>query len=586
MTMDAPFAASSGVPAEVLRARTRLLYDQLPFVILSNTLVMCGVAALLWNRHPQAWQVLIWLSAGFVFSPLRWLLLRHYWRLGGEDFDIARWLRLYTGTAAAAGVLLSLAGVLFFHDDTITVAVLAVAIGIMSLGSVLVHAAYAPAHTAYLLGLLPPFALRCLFSGDAAYMALGAGVALLVPINLVLFRRSQTGMTESIELRLRNQALIEELRKQKERAEQVNAAKTRFFAAVSHDLRQPVQALELFSAALLRELGEHPARHLATSIRSLGRELDELLGTLLDFVRIDAAVVKPVIQDFPLADLLRRMEKEFSLQAGAQGLRLRVVPCRAWVRSDQVLLERILRNLVGNALKYTRSGRILLGCRRVGGGVRIEVHDTGIGIPADQQQEIFKEFVQLANPERDRHKGLGLGLSIVSGLAGLLAHPVGLRSELRRGSCFSITLPLGVASGAARPQEQEETPILEAADEASVLLIDDDQAIREAVNNLLQGWGHAVVVAESEQEALELLGSTGFLPDVLLVDFRLRQGRTGLQAIEAVRAYCGKKIPAAIVTGDAASEELDQARAAGFALLHKPLSAARLRMLIADLLRA
>jgi CheY-like chemotaxis protein/nitrogen-specific signal transduction histidine kinase len=389
---------------------------------------------------------------------------------------------------------------------------------------------------------------------------------------------------------LRNLTLIEELTQQKElaesaqaRAEQANAAKTRFFAAASHDLRQPVQALELFIAALSLESQGRHSRHLAENIRSIGRELNDLLSTLLDFSKIDTATIQPAVRDFAVAELLARIADDFGPLAAAANLRCRVRSSTAWVRSDPVLVDRILRNLMSNALKYTRSGKILLGCRRCPEGLRIEVHDTGIGIAPDQQADVFREFFQLDNPERDRHKGLGLGLAIVDGLARLLGHPLSLRSQPQRGSTFAVTLPWGKA----QPQQvaalapEPEAP----GNNASILLIDDDPTIREAASNLLETWGYAVAAAESAAEALSLLRATGFQPDVILADLRLREGRTGVQAIQAIFEHCGHAVPAAIFTGDTDPSRLVEAKASGFPLVYKPLSAVKLRTLIANLLR-
>jgi CheY-like chemotaxis protein len=348
-------------------------------------------------------------------------------------------------------------------------------------------------------------------------------------------------------------------------------------------LRQPVQALELFIAALSLESQGRHSRHLAENIRSIGRELNDLLSTLLDFSKIDTATIQPAVRDFAVAELLARIADDFGPLAAAANLRCRVRSSTAWVRSDPVLVDRILRNLMSNALKYTRSGKILLGCRRCPEGLRIEVHDTGIGIAPDQQADVFREFFQLDNPERDRHKGLGLGLAIVDGLARLLGHPLSLRSQPQRGSTFAVTLPWGKA----QPQQvaalapEPEAP----GNNASILLIDDDPTIREAASNLLETWGYAVAAAESAADALSLLRATGFQPDVILADLRLREGRTGVQAIQAIFEHCGHAVPAAIFTGDTDPSRLVEAKASGFPLVYKPLSAVKLRTLIANLLR-
>ncbi len=588
-------AASAGaepvLASAVLRERIESLYDRLPFVLVSSVGVAVALVAMLWIDGARPDLLLAWLACVVLLGVVRGWLLREFRRQAPQQRDPQRWARLYLATVFASGGLLGAAGLLFFQGQLLTLFAISLVVGVSSIVSITLHAVYLPAHLLFVLPGLLPFAVRCLLEPEPIFVTVGLMGLIFLPFNLLLARKMQAGLIESIQLRLRNQALIEALTQQKEvaeaaqkRAEQANAAKTRFFAAASHDLRQPVQALELFSATLEQELEHHPSRTLVGNIRAVGREFSDLLSALLDFSRIDAAAVQPVVRDFPVAELLQRMADDFKPQAAAHGLQCRVVNSSAWVRSDPVLLERMLRNLMSNAVKYTQHGKVLLGCRRVGNSLRIEVHDTGPGIAPMQQQEIFNEFVQVANPERDRHKGLGLGLAIVDGLARLLKHPLSLRSQPQRGSVFAITVPLGrpglqVAGGELQPAHTR-------ALEASILLVDDDQSIRLSAARLLENWGFAVVTAESAEQALEMLRSTGLRPDVILADYRLREGQTGVEAIRLMRAFCGRPVPAAIISGDTEPELLQEARAAGFPLLYKPVAAAKLRSLIGNLMRA
>jgi len=574
---------------DILRERVRLLYEKLPFALISNFAISAGLVGMLWVDGVPREILLGWLAGVFVLGVLRWVLQLYFRHQQGAASDSVRWLGLYVVTSLLSGALLGAAGLLFFQHQLLALFALTIVLGIMSIGSIMMHAAYLPAHVAYLLPVILPFSLRCILEFELIYVAVGVFGLLFLPVNLLLARKIQSGLLESIYLRFRNQHLIQELIRQKElaeaaqmRAEQANVAKTRFFAAASHDLRQPVQALELFSATLENELRDHASRSLVGNIRAVGREFSDLLSALLDFSKIDAAATQPMVRDFPVADLLQRMADDFVPQALAHGLCCRVVMSSAWVRSDPILLERIVRNFMSNAIKYTKKGRILLGCRHQAGGLRIEVHDTGIGIAAHQQKEIFNEFVQIGNPERDRYKGLGLGLAIVDGLARMLEHPLTLRSQVQCGSMFAVTVPLGRPG--ARPAVEAQVMYGQSLD-VSILLVDDDQSIRLSAARLLENWGYAVVTAESADEALELLRSTGFQPDVMLVDYRLREGRTGVEAIRLIRGHCGRQVPAAILTGDTDPERLQEARDSGYPLLHKPLAAGKLRTLLANLLR-
>lgn len=576
---------------DVLRERVSLLFEQLPFALISNFMVSTGLVALLWSSG-QRLTLIGWLLAVAALGLLRWWLVRSFQRQQAADSDLIRWARRYTVTTLMSGGLLGIGGVLFFQNNLFTVFSLAIVLCIMAIGSVMLHAAYTPAHLAYVVPLILPFALRCLLEGELVYITVGVIVLLFLPVNLYLYRKIQHGMIESTRLRLHNQVLIDELTRQKERAEnaqtmaeQANAAKTRFFAAASHDMRQPVQALELFVAALGHELRGGEGLPLLKNIRSVGRELNEMLNTLLDFSKIDAAVIQPVVRDFPVAEMLQLIADDFVPQATAHGLRCRVVSSSIWVRSDPALLERVVRNFMNNAIKYTRSGKILLGCRRVGADLRIEVHDTGIGIAEDQHKEIFNEFFQLDNPEHDRQKGLGLGLSIVEGLARLLGHPLTLRSQPERGSMFAVTVPMG-SPQVLSADESLPLEIDDSRQGAAILLVDDEQTIRQAATQLLKNWGYAVMAAESAAQALEMMQASGFRPDVILADYRLRKGRTGIETIRAIQAYCGRSVPAAIITGETSPHSLIEAKASGFPLLFKPLSAAKLRALIFNRLRS
>ena len=575
---------------EVLRERIKFLFDHLSFALLSNFAISFGMVVILWGSG-QGQGLVLWLIAVAVLAWGRWLLGLKFQRVSETDFDVLRWGRRYTLSVLLSGGLLGFAGVWFFPESSLSLGELALVLVIMSIGSIMLHAAYHQAHVVYVLLALVPFTLRCFLTQAQFDMTVGMVVLLFIPINLYLAKKMGVSVVKSIHLQLRNQALIKELTEQKEiaqkaqiQAEQANRDKTRFMATASHDLRQPVQALEFFSAALNLELQVHPSRALAENIRATGRELGELLDALLDFSQADMSVVQPTRRDYPVADLFQRLRAEFSLHANEKELSYRVANSSAWVHSDPVLLERMVRNLLTNAFKYTRKGKILLGCRRVSGGLRIEVHDTGVGIPLDQQQHIFGEFVQLENPERDRRKGLGLGLAIVDNLARAMGHTLTLRSALQRGSVFGVTVPLGVPQAASSTEALE--PPLDHSDNALILLVDDDVQIRESVASLLENWGYAVITADSAAEALGVLQARDRVPHVVLADQRLREGKTGLQAIYDIRAYCGQPVPSALMTGDTEPTLTAQAKALGIPLLRKPLPAAKLRSLIANLLRA
>ncbi|CAO3410574.1 hybrid sensor histidine kinase/response regulator [Azospirillum largimobile] len=360
-------------------------------------------------------------------------------------------------------------------------------------------------------------------------------------------------------------------------AQRADRAKTKFLAAASHDLRQPLQSLFFFAHALSDKLEDHPTAPLLASMTESLTGLRVMLDSLLDVSRLDAGVVKPSVTDFALGPLLDRLAEEYRLRAAESGLTLRHVPTSAWTSSDPALLERILRNLIENAIRYTERGHILVGCLHRGGGLRLAVLDQGIGIPADKTQDIFQEFTQLANPERDRRKGLGLGLAIVRRLAGLLDHAVDVRSTPGRGSGFFLDLPAAVPRPIPKPAR---LPVEPARARGLIVVVDDDTIILLSMRAMLEEWGYDVVAAVSADEAIESLLNLGRQPAMIVADYRLREGRTGVEAIRDIYGVCGVRVPAVVLTGDTDPARIAEVQRSGHRLIHKPVSAPMLREIL------
>jgi signal transduction histidine kinase len=351
-------------------------------------------------------------------------------------------------------------------------------------------------------------------------------------------------------------------------ADFANVAKSRFLAAVSHDLRQPIHAQGLFLNVLARTELTSKQQEIVANIGAASAAAGDMLHTLMDFSRIEAGAITPSVHAFPLQPLLNKIEKEFTPQADAKGLRYRSRESGLVVRSDPALVEMILRNLVSNAIRYTPRGAILLACRKRQGNAVLEVFDTGIGIPASQHQEVFREFHQLGNPERDRHKGLGLGLSIVKGLAQTLGHPLGLDSVPGRGSVFRLSLP--IADAVEVEPEKAGKDLLARRADIRILLVEDDEAVRLGTQQQLLDWGFecdAVECIESAQAAADKQP-----PSLVISDFRLRNHSTGADVIAALRARLDHALPALLITGDTAPERIREARSHGIPLLHKPVA--------------
>jgi two-component system, sensor histidine kinase len=367
---------------------------------------------------------------------------------------------------------------------------------------------------------------------------------------------------------------------QKEEAERANLAKSRFLAAATHDLRQPMHALTLFVAALKERIHYPEVSRIVHNIESSVNAMQGMFNALLDISRLDAGVLQAHPRDFHLQDLFDRLLLDFSPLAMEKQIRLSIVPTRTIVRTDPVLLERILMNLISNGIRYTVEGGVVVGCRRTKGGLRIEVWDSGKGIPAHRQKEIFQEFVQLNNPERDRNKGLGLGLAIVDRMARLLGTQVDIKSTEGKGSVFSIKISRGNAKRVIEKVDPVVPIRRHELTGALVVFIDDESTILEGMEVLLRDWGCEPVIAATGVGAVAALVQAGRPPDIIVSDYRLRDRENGIEVIEQIRAHFGMDIPGVLVSGDTGPELLREAKEKGLRILHKPVRPAKLRALI------
>lgn len=368
---------------------------------------------------------------------------------------------------------------------------------------------------------------------------------------------------------------LEQVEAARASAEQANVAKSRFFAAASHDLRQPLHSLGLFASALRDIVSQEAGRALVQRIADSIDALDRLFDELLDISRLDAGTVEVRRRDVSLRPIFERLDAVFAGDAAARELRLRFVPTALAVHTDPILLERILANLVSNAIRYTRDGGVLVGARRRAGKVEVCVCDTGIGIADDQRGLIFDEFYQIGNPGRDRRQGLGLGLAIVRRLTTLLGLDLRLRSVVGQGTCFTIPLP--AASGAPDDTQTVRGPEHQLAFfKGRALIIDDDADIREATTHLLSSWGMDARAVGHLAGAIGQIDA-GFVPDVILADLRLGEAVDGIGVIARLREQLARPVAALLISGDTGARELARVKESGLLLLTKPVAPARLR---------
>jgi len=374
------------------------------------------------------------------------------------------------------------------------------------------------------------------------------------------------------------------LRAAKDEAEKANRAKSQFLAAASHDLRQPLHAMQMYITALQQKVKDKDTLKIVSDIDAVSISTGRLLNAILDVSQLEAGAVQPQIEDFPIQEILHRVARGFKPMSSRKGIALHIVPSSAYVRSDPILLEQIIGNFIANAIRYTETGRVLLGCRHRAGKLSIEILDTGPGIPTHQRDAIFDDFHQLDNKERDRGKGLGLGLAIVRRLSICLNHQIEHSSKVNQGSRFAVIVELVDKPANISQSRGFKTSMLDLTN-TSVLLIEDDVMVLDATQQLLESWGCNVICSKSAQEAEHLMFDPHNIPDIIIADYRLPGNINGLQAICNVTAKLGYPVPAFIITGEADTSEVRKIADHGYRVLSKPVHPSKLRALISHLIQ-
>lgn len=565
--------------------------EQVAALFRKVTLGVCGAAAgsvilsviLIRIEGAEALVASAW--SGFITAcaVAHILLRRAYDRAPSKFTEWRRWARLFTIIALAEGIAWGWAPVWLAstEDFEIVLLVLVVSFAIAA-GAIPAFTPHLPAFLALFLPATTPYAIASISAASSVQQASVLLAVVFIGAMGALGVGANRSFRENVRLRIETERMAEELRRQNEIAEQAGLSKSTFLAAASHDLRQPVHALGLFVGALRSVDMDDEARRLVKQIEASVAAMDGLFSALLDISRLDAGIVEVRRRPFAIAPFLERICRDYVQDAETKGLTLAWKRYRALVDTDPVLLERIVRNLVSNAVRYTQHGRVVVGCRRRRAKIAIQVWDTGPGIASDQQERVFQEYYQIGNPERDRAKGLGLGLAIVRRLSQLLDCDLTLRSELGRGSCFEIVVPFATQDST----DTSETVEVGSLATGLVLVIDDEIAIREAMASLLGGWGHEVITAGSGDEAIERLSQCPDKPDLIISDLRLRDNENGIEVIDRLRSEYNETLPALLISGDTAAGRLVEAQKSGLLLLHKPVPNSKLRAAIANLIKA
>ena len=583
---------SPSVDVRVARDLVAGLYRQGRMASVVSAVLGAVIVGVMWARIPHT-TLVVWYVLVLANQLLRLALVRAFDRAQSTDFDPAPWLRRYAWTMATGSALFgSVALVMFPHGDALGQAFLIVMVFGLAAGAMSAHAYYRPALISHILLMLVPMIIRLGVEGGPDYGALMFIVAFGLFVILTFALRLSAILKESVALHYQNLALIEELKNTTSvakaaqlRAEEASLAKSQFFAAASHDLRQPMQALGLFAASL-RETGREPhdARRIDQILSSVDA-LESLFDELLDISKLDAGYVKPDLSHFPVRSLFARLTNTYEPLARKNGLSLVFDDVQAIVHSDSVLLERVLGNLISNALRYTLVGSVRIDCETKAERVSIRVADSGPGIPSSEHERVFDEFYQLGNPERDRRKGLGLGLATVKRIASLLGGTISLQSCPGQGSVFGIEVDLGDSALVAPAPAATYVVEIDALGGKVIGIVDDELGVREGLAELLGLWNCMPVVAASSSELISRLEAAAVSPDAIIADFRLREHQTGAVVVEALRGRYGASLPALIMSGDTAPEILALAREQGLPLLFKPVRAARLRATLQHILK-
>ncbi|MCW5658260.1 MAG: hybrid sensor histidine kinase/response regulator [Burkholderiaceae bacterium] len=569
-----------------------------------------------------------WILGGwaFVFAIVMcargWTVWSYRRAQPADDTASVTWLRAWNLGTLSSGALWGAAGWLFYgQGETLHQLAMVLVIYAFCVGSTPLLGWQRSIFFAYIGLSLVPTILRVVLVGGPGMVGLAAVAVLILAMTVRLGRNYRDSFGELVELKARAQRLAEQLRAEtalaeaaRHEAELANRAKTQFFAAASHDLRQPLHALGLFAEALrqkttapwppdtaatpqggppiLERSGDRrrddETMQLINSINSSVDALDGLFSELLDITKIDTGGVEPRPTDFQLDEVFRKIRLHFEPIAFEKGLLLHVRGGHRHAYADPMLVERIVRNLVSNAIRYTADGGVLVCARTRGPRLLLQVWDTGVGIKEADRERVFDEFVQVHDaataPDAHQRKGLGLGLAIVRRLSALMNAPLTLRSIAGKGSVFTLEVPIGRARPAAALPTRSSAPLGLSLDRRLVVMIEDDPAVQSGLEVLLKSWGASVISFDSLQACQQWVQAAEpsmLQPDLIIADYRLESGSTGVEAIRALRGMLDRPIPAIVVTGSVLSNHEREAAEHDFHLLLKPVVPGKLRAMIA-----
>ncbi len=566
----------------VLMQQVKNLYESMGSLFFINIIVGVSLVVAFWEFVPSS-TLLVWLASLFLMVGIRGIYYYGF-RRSFEPSQLHHYKRILVFGSASAGIIWGIAGVIFFVPEQFSYQMfILVSLYSMAGGSVFTLSMYLPAFYAFVPITLMSITVVLISYGENIHLVLAAVTVTFLIAMITFNNKISNNFKTSFRLRYENRNLIEQLTIQKEEADSANKAKSKFLAAASHDLRQPLYAIQLFISVLDELTTEAKARHVLGQVSRSANALNSLLDSLLDISKLDAGSLKTETKDFLLNDIIIKLSFEFDQQAKEKNIIIQWPRSEDVLHSEPVLVEQILRNYLSNAVKFTDSGTIRVSCETNNDAVTVSVTDSGRGIPIDSHSLIFEEFHQLGNPERNHDNGLGLGLSIVKRAAELLGLDISVESTPNAGSTFSVTIDKTIK--AAKHVETEtipdETITLNA--ELLIIVIEDDVIIREATQRLLQIWKCSVLVAADRKEAMSVLAASPRIPDAILADYRLRENDTGIKVIDMINEHYKTIIPSALITGEIDDSLFEMHSPNKLSVFKKPLSPAKLRAFLANI---
>ena len=561
---------------KIYREQIRLIYNQGPVLVAGATLCAFFITVFLWRELPHS-TLLIWWAVIGVATLFRLWGIFAYFKASEESRQRGVWGPLFWIGTFTAGVIWGVWPLIFYQMYSTEYLLL---ISTIFAGMVAVSAAsgsiYLPSFLSFSVPLILPLALTHVTSGTDSLVMTGLLLLMFLAVNFFLAARSNDQFRKLLRSQLQNAELMHRLGEEKRIAERAVIAKSRFLAAASHDLRQPLHAMGLFLSALRQKEQDSKKLEIINDMGKSSDALNGLFNSLLDVSRLDAEIIDFNPTHITANEMFSGLRIQFIQQATEKNIQLLVEPHEHVFYTDAILLERVLRNLMSNAVQYTSIGFVSMSCKDdVDGSKLIILEDSGIGIPSENTEDVFSEYYQMNNLNRDRSKGLGLGLAIVRRLCELMDISLKMQSEEGRGTLFTLSVP-GGDPAQIKPKVPFDNSMQ--AKNRRVLVIDDEPQVLQGMRHMLEGWGCNVILAASARDALKAIAITDFLPELIISDFRLGDNQNGVDAVVAIHEFLGSAVPAIIISGDTSPERLKQVKKTGLLFLHKPVAADELHL--------